>query len=341
MPSNSRPGSMDCGDECFYSFPSSRNASHEVSSTTNDSSEENERAPKSTCSMNTALNKDALLLDTDTDQDHDEMTDSTTPRSSKVKWTLPFVQQKDSPRHHHFCSKPVLNHLCRNNRLPSGFYHPSDGSYIPEYASSLPDEPVTIEQLVSTPAAPVTTRHWSSTSIGSSLRPVKSRSTGQAYSDSEAASSRGVEDIVSNIRTYLSTMRHDTCNPSPREEPRTMSFMARNPISAPNEEPESFLVSTNDIAGILDIVIVGLRRLHGEHLPSGCFSVLLPWNQNNKPVPKADSIIPSASYPAEPATTISSVKPTVTKSHSLHAQNLASKSFKATIISKKSVAEVS
>ncbi|KAK6221993.1 hypothetical protein LQW54_001213 [Pestalotiopsis sp. IQ-011] len=339
MPSNSRPGSMDCGDECFYSFPSSRNASHEVSSTTNDSSEEYERTPKSTCSLNTALNKEALLLHTETDGDHGE--DTLTPRSSKVKWTLPFVQQKNSPRHHHFCSKPVLNHLCRNNRLPSRFYQPSDGSYIPEYASSLPDEPVTIEQLVSSPAAPVTTQHWSSTSIGSSLRPVKSRSTGQAYFDSQAASSRGVEDIVSNIRTYLSTLRHDTCNPSPREQPRTMSFMARNPISTPNEEPESFLVSTNDIAGILDIVIVGLRRLHGEHLPSGCLSVLLPWNQNNKPVPKADSIIPSASYPAEPATTISSVKPTVTKSNSLHAQNLASKSFKATIISKKSVAEVS
>ncbi|KAI0174034.1 hypothetical protein BJ166DRAFT_605674 [Pestalotiopsis sp. NC0098] len=136
MPLNSRPGSMDCGDECFYSFPSSRNASHEVSSTTNDSSEENERAPKSTCSLSTALNKDALLLDTETDRDHDEMTDSTTPRSSKVKWTLPFVQQRDSPRHHHFCSKPVLNHLCRNNRLPSGFYHPSDGSYIPDRSTA-------------------------------------------------------------------------------------------------------------------------------------------------------------------------------------------------------------
>ena len=32
--------------------------------------------------------------------------------------------------------------------------------------------------------------------------------------------------------------------------------------------PEDYLVSTNDIAGILDILIAGLRHLHEECLPT-------------------------------------------------------------------------
>ncbi|ETS77741.1 hypothetical protein PFICI_09803 [Pestalotiopsis fici W106-1] len=336
MASTSRPNSLGCADDCFYSFPPSRVASYEDNTTPKGSAKECDRTPRSTCSFDTALDKDASLESTS--QQHERVSD--TQRSSRVKWTLPFPHHEESSTQHHFCSKPVLDRLSRH-RLPSGFDHPTDGSHVPDFAS-LPDEPLTIEQLVSSPAAPVTTKHWSSTSIGSSMRAAKSQNSRPVYFDPSTGSTRGVEDIVANIRTYLSTMRHDACDASPREQLDSMTFVAQDQDSRPKSTSENFLVSTNDIAGILDIVIVGLRRLHREHLPSGCLSVLLPWDHNKRPiVTKADSIFPTASCPAEPATTISSVKPTVTPAFSSHLQSMANKSIKATIITKRSVAEVS
>ncbi|KAK8034569.1 hypothetical protein PG993_009564 [Apiospora rasikravindrae] len=76
----------------------------------------------------------------------------------------------------------------------------------------------------------------------------------------------------------------------------------------PHRDIDTYLVSTDDIAEILDIVIAGLRKSHDRHLSTGCLSVLLPSHIRARAGTHEKGIFPQCSKSADPATTISSVK---------------------------------
>ncbi|KAK7966554.1 uncharacterized protein PG986_000831 [Apiospora aurea] len=126
------------------------------------------------------------------------------------------------------------------------------------------------------------------------------------------------ESIVKTIEAYLSHRRHDTCDavpgtgvqtcvPTPR--PSTLGPRGADAIGTqPDRAIDTYLVSTDYIAGILDIVIAGLRPSHDRHLSTGCLSVLLPSHTRARAGTHEKGIFPQCPKSADPATTISSVK---------------------------------
>ncbi|KAK8066533.1 hypothetical protein PG997_013280 [Apiospora hydei] len=126
------------------------------------------------------------------------------------------------------------------------------------------------------------------------------------------------ERIVKRIEAYLSHRRHETCDavpgtgvqacvPTPR--PSMMGPRGADAIrSQPHRAIDTYLVSTDDIAGILDIVIAGLRPSHDRHLSTGCLSILLPSHTRARAGTHEKGIFPQCSKSADPATTISPVK---------------------------------
>jgi hypothetical protein len=212
----------------------------------------------------------------------------------------------------------------------------------------LAEEPLAIENLISSPSPPVTTKRWSSTGIrnrrSSSLRAIRAPSINMSYVDDPVAAKRATETIVANIRAYLSGRRHNGCpsrtedDPAPRD---SRDHLAGDRDQSPDdEEANSYLVSTSDIAGILDIVIAGLRCFHDQHIPTDCLSVLFPKNPNTRPSAVSDRIIPPASCLAGPATTITSVNPLFSPMRQRSVAGLARGCTTATIITRQSVTEV-
>ncbi|KAK9425904.1 putative Aflatoxin regulatory protein domain-containing protein [Seiridium unicorne] len=346
MASNFRQDSLDDADgDSFYSFPPSRNVSRHVSI-------EPGRTPESILSLRTALNANHLTAE------DNRWSSIMTPRndSSRIRWRLPFKYHRE-PRHRHFWAKPMLDRFAKGRT--SSRNH-SDNTHDGDIVTALPEEPITIEQLVSPAGAadPVTTKQWSSTSIGSSLRAVKSYSLEEVCFDDSLSFRRGLEDIMADIRTYLSDRRHDDCpfadslihsagqrqkHPEGRGIDRHQSenHVEDGPAEdGPAEDgpTENFLISAADLVGILDIVIHGLPQVDREQPSTGCLSILLPTATKARPSTTSNSIILAASCLAEPVTTIGSVKPSFTV---IGDKNTQYGVTNATIISKQSVTEVS
>ncbi|KAK8136473.1 hypothetical protein PG984_004413 [Apiospora sp. TS-2023a] len=155
------------------------------------------------------------------------------------------------------------------------------------------------------------------------------------------------ENIVEDIKAYLSHRRHRTCdavpgtrhrNRQPTPRPSLVPVSEADTIRAqPNETIETYLVSTNDIAEILDIVIGGLRALHDKHLSTGCLSALTPSHTRSRAGTIGKGIFPQCSSFADPATTISSVKSAFSAAG--YAKDHTPRNNKATIISRQSITE--
>ncbi|KAH8203187.1 hypothetical protein TruAng_002708 [Truncatella angustata] len=302
MLTHSNRNSVDDGDDdLFYSIPPTRHVSVAT----------DETPPVSLLSIKSAL--DSPLPAVGDSKPLPILPVKSCP--SRVGWPLPYQHE---PEHHRFCAKPMIDHFAKRRSSLSKSGTNGTLSHL-DVGTAYIEEPLTIEQLVSSPADPVTTKCWSSTSIGSYLSTIEPHSPNPTRFDDAEAVQRGIKDIVFNIRVYLKNSRHDHCllgsgqtrsTQAEHQNSQNQSHdLSNNGDRAANEMPESFLVSSNDIAGILDIVISGLRRIHGQDIPSGCFSARPAKDENAKLTTRLDSIVPPPSLLAEPTTTVSSVLP--------------------------------
>lgn len=185
------------------------------------------------------------------------------------------------------------------------------------------------------PTPPLSDCTTSSAPTGSSGRP-------NAVSPPTSLVQMEIQKIVGNIQTFLAQRRHGECPlPSRHVSGRGSAGLQSHPTTE-GPSSDNFLVSTRDIAGILDIVITGLRTLHDEHFSAGCLTVLLPTGRHAMPTTASGALIPHCSGLADPATTISSVRSAFIHSsaNDNSRRGTALRNLRATIITRQSVTEV-
>ncbi|KAI0898777.1 hypothetical protein F4806DRAFT_506736 [Annulohypoxylon nitens] len=261
----------------------------------------------------------------------------------KSKWAISFpIRHQHNPKHRHFCPKPF------GRRLRRTYHGRSDSIPLlqPLRSESGIDSVEFTKPLISSPASPIVDR-WNSVYTGSH----SPRSEGSYSSDPINVDQQGTEAIVSTIRAYLSDRRHNDCSPRlgvptinenyPPSKLQTIQDALRGTPSGHSEtSAESFLVTTSDIAGILDIVITGIRGIHRGSSAAKCLSMLLPKEILPKPSPRVKAIVPGSPTIADPATTISSVQPSfsITGCSGNHRHYLDAP--RTTFISRQSITEV-
>ncbi|KAI0438237.1 hypothetical protein F4803DRAFT_569818 [Xylaria telfairii] len=123
-------------------------------------------------------------------------------------------------------------------------------------------------------------------------------------------SKQEIDNILRNIRGYLSARQH-------RDSNRKLPMLAatKDNIQIPSDSPHpetqkpalsenQYIVTTDDIIGILGIVISCVRKFQDDDIQPGCQSLLFPNSTRVKPTLDAQNITLSASTVADPATTI-------------------------------------
>ncbi|KAI2466867.1 hypothetical protein F4781DRAFT_334248 [Annulohypoxylon bovei var. microspora] len=265
-------------------------------------------------------------------------------RAPKSRWAIPFsLRHHHNPKHRHFCPKPL------GRRFHRALYGTSDSIPLlqPLTSESGIDTNDFARPLISSPASPVVDR-WSSVYTGSHS-PCSERSYSSV--DPISINKQGTDAIVSTIRAYLSSRKHDGCSPQigvsttnenyPPLKLQTGQTSLREGFLRPSETAEdNFLVTTNDIAGILDIVIAGIRCIHRGDAAAKCLSMLLPKESLPKPSPKFKAIVPGSASIADPATTISSVQPSFSIAGCSGNHRHQLDASRTTFISRQSITEV-
>ncbi|KAH8666452.1 hypothetical protein BX600DRAFT_435854 [Xylariales sp. PMI_506] len=278
-----------------------------------------------------------------------DQTRATIDANSKYSWgnTHQSLEIQRGTKHNDLCSKSTLCYL--GNRGSFVSKNPANICSINHFgAENIARSTTGSEHLVGSPADPILTKRWNSISLGEekASQPCSRRLPSLDFPKAEDNKARqGIESIVRNIRSYLSYHRHDDCFLESYQPHLTVNKACiAQPHAANNGaivEPDNhYLVSTTDIAGILDIVIAGLRQLRHDNFTTGCLSMLLPLHPIAKPSPSLRAIIPLTSSLADPATTISNVQPSfspLSKRSSMGNQA----SSKATIICRQSITEIS
>ncbi|KAI0386362.1 hypothetical protein F5Y04DRAFT_120972 [Hypomontagnella monticulosa] len=335
-------GSMD-EDDKFYSAPSSRVASRHVSLVAHDLSEEvnHSTLPSAPLAIGRQPRYSSPILPPETQTPVQRPT-------SKPKWPFYFgTRRHHSPKHHHFCPKPIARRFHRT------FHGTSDSIPLLQPLTNRSDlgSGDYIESLISShglPASPIMTGRWSSVHTGNhSPRSMRSNSlTDSPMGDPINITRQGADAIVGNIRAYLSDRRHNDC-PSltgtlttATENRRSLLALRTGHMRANENSTDSYLVTTNDIAGILDIVIAGIRRIHNNGSAAECLSMLLPKESLLKPIPSIKAIIPGSPTIADPATTINSVQPSFCMASRPQYHENSLDSARTTIISRQSITEV-
>ncbi|CAJ2504826.1 Uu.00g122200.m01.CDS01 [Anthostomella pinea] len=233
----------------------------------------------------------------------------------KTGWAMSFFTRNEHvPKHHHVCPKAFTGQVGTGNSQ--------------EPRSPLLGAPAEDENAISSSLAP------SLDHVISAVPVVAARRWSLVDLDDQAPSSpkvaplnmepgldrQGVEGILSNIRANLSDKRHNDCpqrtsiarasNENRVPSPRASSDLDTTNNDRPRQPAsltDSYLVTTTDIAGILDIVIAGIRNTHVESSSAACLSLLLPRETQSKP--KIKAIVPGRPNIVDPVTTFSSVQP--------------------------------
>jgi hypothetical protein len=332
-------GSLE--EDQYFSAPSSRIGSRRLSVIPSplDDFEDSDTGLSPRRSAPPALNREPEVVWTELP--------TTTPLNSDhinnpgQRWGLPFaVRHRHNPKHHHLCNNSVIR--CRKDghglRQQDRCLQVPAKSRLSRRSISAQSDPDTIAESHRT-----TKRAKTVTALPTGLRTPELL---YGAEDGQGSSRQAIEDIVSNIHVYLSNRQHHYCLPTNE----TSSFDGRDAPESSSTQPVSFgertvdnyLVTTADIARILEIVITGLRPLPVGQISAQCLSVLLPQEVLDKPLPYTEAIVPRQSSLAAPATTVSSARPVFVlagrsrEEPSIHRP----KSGKATIISRQSVTEV-
>ncbi|TRX95582.1 hypothetical protein FHL15_003540 [Xylaria flabelliformis] len=133
-------------------------------------------------------------------------------------------------------------------------------------------------------------------------------------------SQQEIDDILRNVRCYLSTRQHrDSCE-KPAMPIATENSMPMSPSQAPLEgsyfdtqtpalREDRFLVTNDEVVGLLDIVIAGMGKFQDDNIQSNCQSLLFPNSTPAKPTLSPRNIILGASNVVDPATTICLPRP--------------------------------
>ncbi|KAI1803325.1 hypothetical protein F4811DRAFT_352004 [Daldinia bambusicola] len=346
MARNSAVGRMSVGsldDDQFYSAPSSRVVSRHLSLIPSQNLRETGHSTLPAPSPSSAYQASWLT--------HPSTSEPPSPESKRVpkqRPATPFaVHHHRSPRRHHFCPKSI------NRRLHRTFHGTSESIPIlqPLANDSSVDSNGYRKNLVSSPGSPTETDCWSPAYAGA--RTPQSELEGSVLDNPFTINRQTADTIVCNIRAYLSNRRHNDC--SSRTERSASVNKNSLPISrfwtgqagiriwhpGVNETAtESYLVTADDIAGILDIVIAGIRSIGNDSSSVECLSMLLPKESLVKPIPNVDAIIPGASSIADPATTISSVQPSFSTTSCSDYHSRFIDTARTTFISRQSITEV-
>ncbi|KAI2628627.1 hypothetical protein GGR54DRAFT_636342 [Hypoxylon sp. NC1633] len=238
-------GSLD--DDRFYSAPTSRITSRHVSLATapRDPYDETNHVPVASPSQPT-------------------QNQVSTP-VSKRKWAYPFtLDHHHIPKHHHFCPKSI------SRRFQRTLHGTSDSVPLLQHFANEPDVALGgyVESPIPSPASPDAMARWTSMYTGNrSLGSGKSAFLADSSLEGPIGVNQGTDSIICNVQAYLSNRRHSNCSPQTgilsaakegQYDLRCSCSQGRKTAS------DSYLVSANDIAGILDIVISGLRRVHDD-----------------------------------------------------------------------------
>ncbi|KAI1490189.1 hypothetical protein F5X96DRAFT_567281 [Biscogniauxia mediterranea] len=268
---------------------------------------------------------------------------------TKPKWNMPF------PNKHRHNRERSLIKQARKSKSSSVDVWPLLDTCVPEEDPSRGDVDLP-DPLMPPPEFAAATRRWSSVYLESqpSMSPCLGISPPMVDMSVDGPVSReGIEGIVCNIRAFLSDKHHDDCPQtvntstiSNENDPPSLTYRSDHGIindgrlKAPTPTTESYLVTTNDIAAILDIVITGIRGLHDDSLEMGCQSLMLPKEPLVKPVPGTKRIVPPTPTLADPATTISSVQPCFSLAALAGTNRHSIQASKSTFISRQSITEV-
>ncbi|KAI1275491.1 hypothetical protein F5Y07DRAFT_400246 [Xylaria sp. FL0933] len=126
---------------------------------------------------------------------------------------------------------------------------------------------------------------------------------------------QGIDGISCNVRAFLATRRKRAGQGKPvaNENETPLSSIQATPykphLQLPTEPDEQYLITTDDITGIIDLVIAGVRSIQDDAIQLDCRSRLLPSTTHTRPTLCARNIIPGVSAVADPTTTICSPQP--------------------------------
>ncbi|KAI1662318.1 hypothetical protein F4813DRAFT_385031 [Daldinia decipiens] len=311
-------GSLD--DDQFYSAPSSRIASRHVSLIASHNLHETGHGTISVQSPNSTY-QPGLSAPVSPLEPH-----IPGPKQiSRPRVATPFaIHYHQNPRRHHFCPKSI------SRRFHRTFHATSE---------SIP----LLQPLMNDSSSPVYT----------GAQTPRSELDGTMLDSPISIDRQAADTIVCNIRAYLSNRGHSGC-----------SFLTERPTSIDENLPpisrlwtdqdnfgtghpkvnepttKSYLVTTDDIAGILDIVIAGIRCVRNDSSAVECLSMLLPREPRAKPTPNMNFIVPGSPSIADPATTISSVQPSFSISSCSDYHGHCVDTARTTFISRQSITEV-
>ncbi|KAI1758210.1 hypothetical protein F4782DRAFT_544560 [Xylaria castorea] len=134
------------------------------------------------------------------------------------------------------------------------------------------------------------------------------------------ASQQEIENILRNVRGYLSARQHRDSHGKPAVSVPTENNMSKSSSQAPSESSyldtqmpalreDQYLVTSDDIVGIFDIIVTGVRKFQDDSIQPDCQSLLFPKNTHVKPTLNPQNIIPGAPAVVDPATTICLPRP--------------------------------
>ncbi|KAK5626316.1 hypothetical protein RRF57_002031 [Xylaria bambusicola] len=175
-----------------------------------------------------------------------------------------------------------------------------------------------VRQLTSPPSPTITARHGSSDTGREQVTPTWLPTVSQSQLEHHF-SKQGMDGIFRNVRTFLAAKRHGKLAATTSDEnDKPSSPIQTTPDIRYLEPPEDqYLITTDDIAGILDIVVAGVCSIHDDKGQPDCRSLLFARGQRAKPTLRVENIIPGEPAVAGPTTTFCSPRPCFNSSDGL------------------------
>lgn len=272
----------------------------------------------------------------------------------KQRWTLPFTSHsKSRPGYLRLFPKSLLGHLKRGQPKSGA---DSTALVRSQELGNPNNTPNTAAlTLASSPTTQRNTTQQSPNEIADATAPSPHVRRSTALDEHRIPHDSGyiaVEKIIRNIRAYLSHKRHVSCSAVPNaqisssENQAPIEALSYMRVEGIERSADTYLITTGDIARILDIVIMGLQDTGGgahQRAPSRNVSEPVLQGKAGKPSLETGAIVPRMSNQADPATTFSSVQPTFSSTGLVpsYEYRFSQGSFPtATFISRQSVTEV-
>ncbi|KAI0532141.1 hypothetical protein GGR58DRAFT_196961 [Xylaria digitata] len=254
-----------------------------------------------------------------------------------------------STSHHHFHPTSIRH---RVNRARSREPIRREASLSDEFTSTAGLN-ITIDKLTSSPAPVITTRRGSSVA-GTEKNLASCHSEGRLPTITRTQLDgyilkQAMDSIMCNVRAFLSARRQSG---SSRKAAVTVINENDMPLSSvqtqsdglypnlPALQEDQYLITTDNIADILDIVIASIRSIQDDGTQPDCRSLLFSSSKYTKPTLRTQNIIPGVSAAADPATTICSPQPCFSLANGLDNSGRLCPIPKTTYISRQSITEI-